>query len=91
MVKMAIPDWVSQKTKALWRTGFIRGPFKGTQTFKKRVFIYLEKLSNFFSSQPSFLIEPADSQEEGQEEHPEHEVGGRPEILVDPEADVEEH
>jgi len=82
---------VSRKSKAPWRTGFVRGLFKGTQTFKRHVFIYPVELSNLFSSQPGFLIEPANCQEEGQEEHPEHEVGGCPEILVDPEADVEEH
>ena len=49
------------------------------------------ELSNLFSSQPGLLIEPADGQEEGQEEHSEHEVGRCSEILVDPEADVEEH
>jgi hypothetical protein len=67
------------------------GFFQGTQTFKRRAFICQVELSNLFSSQPGFLIEPANDQEEGQEEHPEHEVGGRPKILVDPEADLEEH
>ena len=67
--------------------GFLRGH----RLSKDSVFIYPEELSNLFSSQPGFLIEPANCQEEGQEEHPEHEVGGSPEILVDPEADVEEH
>jgi len=57
---------------------------------KRRVFIYPVELSNLISSQPRFLIEPADSQEEGQEEHPEHEVGRCPEILINLEADVEE-
>jgi len=46
--------------------------------------------SNLFSFQPGLLIETTDGEEEGQEEHPEHEVGGRPEVLVDLEAEVEE-
>jgi len=67
------------------------GFLKGHRLSKDSVFIYSEELSNLFSSQPGLLIEPANCQEEGQEEHPEHEVGGCSEILVDPEADVEEH
>ena len=34
------------KAKAPWRTGFIRGLFWGTQTLKRRVFIYPVELSN---------------------------------------------
>ena len=67
------------------------GFLKGHRLSKDSVFIYSEELSNLFSSQPGFLIQSPDGQEEGQKEHPEHEVGGCPEILVDPEADVEEH
>ena len=63
---------------------------KGHRLSKDSVFIYPVELSNLFSSQPGLLIEPADGQEEGQKEHPEHEVGSCPEILVDPETDVEE-
>jgi len=81
----------SHKIKSPLTFRFSQRAFLGTQTFKRLVFIYPVELSNLVSSQPSFLIESADSQEEGQEEHPEHEVGRRPEILVDPEADVEEH
>ena len=72
-------------------TGSSEGFLKGHRLSKDGVFICPEELSNLFSSKPGFLIEPANCQEEGQEEHPEHEVGGCPEILVDPEADVEEH
>jgi len=46
--------------------------------------------SHLFPFQPGLLVEPADGEEEGQEEHPEHEVGGRAEVLVDLEAQVEE-
>ena len=46
--------------------------------------------SNLFSLQPGLLVETTDGEEEGQEKHPEHEVGGRAEVLVDLEAQVEE-
>ena len=46
--------------------------------------------SNLFSFQPGFLVKPPDGQEKGQEEHPEHEVGGGAEILVHLEAEIQE-
>ena len=84
---MEFPGKEKPPDKPVSSEGFL----KGHRLSKDSVFIYPVELSNLVSSQPSFLIQSADGQEEGQEEHPEHEVGGCPEILVDPEADVEEH
>jgi len=64
--------------------------FKGTQSFKRRLFIFPVESLNLVSSQPGFLIEPTDGQEKGQEEHPEHEVGRRPEILINLESQIQE-